>query len=123
VEGQVTEISISTHINDENVAHYRPHVTYVYQVSGVRHQCDHVELYPEAHSSEAEARQVVERYPVGSTVTVHHDPDDPNTAALDPSVQYPVPIGLGIAAAMMFAFSAGSYRETRERQTRARALL
>jgi hypothetical protein len=65
---------------------YGPSVRYEYYLNNVRHEGDVIafgELVPQSYS-EAEAR--IQAYPPGATVTVHYDPNDPEIATLETSV-------------------------------------
>lgn len=52
------------------------------------------------------AKRVVARYPVGATVSVHHDPEDPKTAVLEPGVR---PILIGNILISLTFFVVGIY--------------
>ncbi len=62
---------------------WSPHVLYRYTVDG-REMEAHRLSFRMSGTSESEARTVVDRYPVGSAVNVHHSPDDPSLACLEP---------------------------------------
>lgn len=73
----------SSSASREGKTRYGPYVQYEYRAQGQRFVGEGVRLVTQLHESEAEARAVVDRYPVGSHVQVFFDPDDPGTAVLE----------------------------------------
>jgi hypothetical protein len=70
---------------------YRPNIVYGYDVAGVHYRSDKFSIIrSEGGGSDALAQQIVERYPVGTPLTVHYNPDNPSESALDPRA----PLGL-----------------------------
>jgi len=65
---------------------YRPKVVYGYDVAGVHYRGDKISYSGAAGSSDALAQKIVERYPVGTPLTVHYNPDSPGESAIDPRV-------------------------------------
>lgn len=61
---------------------YMPVVEYVYSVSGRQHRRS-VQLDTEVAGSESYAASIAARYPVGKTVVVRYDPNDPSRAGLE----------------------------------------
>lgn len=65
-------------------AHYQPHVTYVYTVNGESYAGHVPRAGGYSFGSETVADYLLAQYPVGSTVSVHYDPDEPSRAVLEP---------------------------------------
>ena len=64
---------------------YRPEVTYSYELSGVRYTGDKVNMGGTVSAStDALARRVAAKYPVGVAVEVHYNPDNPADSVLEP---------------------------------------
>jgi hypothetical protein len=77
------------------------HVEYAFDALGVHRTASRVG-FRMGSSSEESAREVVARYPVGTTVTVRYSPDDPALACLEPGTgdwQW-VPIAIGVGAVL-----------------------
>jgi hypothetical protein len=68
----------------------RPDVVYSYAVAGVTYRGDTVSVIRSSTNQGAVARKVAARYPVGSDLKVHYNPDNPSESALDPRA----PLGL-----------------------------
>jgi hypothetical protein len=65
--------------------HFTARVRYEYQADGQRLEGSEIHFAQRRFRFESGAEQVISRYPVGSTVTVHYDPDEPETAVLETS--------------------------------------
>jgi hypothetical protein len=68
----------------------RPDVVYSYAVGGVQYRGNTVSIIKSSTNSDAFARKVAARYPVGKEFRVHYNPDNPSESALDPRA----PLGL-----------------------------
>jgi hypothetical protein len=68
----------------------RPNVVYGYDVAGVHYRGDKISYFSSGSNSEDIARKVAKRYPVGTQLTVHYNPDNPGESAIDPRA----PLGL-----------------------------
>src|SRR6185436_7826030 len=77
---------------------YRPDVVYCYSVAGVQYRGDKVSGM--STNVEAIARRAAARYPVGTVLQVHYNPDNPGESAIDPRLPlwfwlfYLVPVGV-----------------------------
>lgn len=77
---------------------YRPDVVYSYAVAGVQYHGDKVSSM--STNTDSVARRVAARYPVGTKLQVHYNPDNPGESAIDPRLPlafwlfYLVPIGI-----------------------------
>lgn len=58
---------------------YSASISYQYQVAGIRYTGTRL-AFGEMESSSAHARAILNRFPVGKKVPVHHAPDDPELA-------------------------------------------
>jgi hypothetical protein len=77
-------------------------VNYRYSVDGRELESRRI-AFRVSGSSQSEAKAVVDRYPSGSAVTVHHSPDDPSLACLEPGAddwQW-VPLAVGSVAVLV----------------------
>lgn len=77
---------------------HRALVRYAYTVDGVRHEGDRISV-ARVSKTRAHAAEVAARFPEGAPVEVHHDPDDPARALLEPGVTVAgvLPAALGVA--------------------------
>jgi hypothetical protein len=62
---------------------YEPIIRYSYKVAGTDYESSTVRFGDLVRNSDGLAKELVARYPVGSTVAVHYDPADPRCAALE----------------------------------------
>jgi len=69
---------------------YRPNIVYGYDVAGVHYRGDKVSYFGRGANSADIAQEVVARYPVGTQLTVHYNPQNPSESAIDPRI----PLGL-----------------------------
>ena len=64
---------------------YRPEVTYNYELAGIRYTGDKVNMGGTVSAStDALARRVAAKYPVGAAVEVHYNPGNPAESVLEP---------------------------------------
>jgi hypothetical protein len=79
---------------------YRPDVVYRYEVGGVQYRGDKVSVSGMSTNMDSIARRVAARYPVGTKLQVHYNPDNPGESAIDPRLPlafwlfYLVPLGI-----------------------------
>ncbi|MFC7133197.1 MULTISPECIES: DUF3592 domain-containing protein [Salinibaculum] len=105
VDGVVVESSVVDYNNGQSSGS-SPDIEYRYTYKGTTYTSS--KLCPGEYNNgcygpdtEKVAQSVVDRYPEGSTATVHVDPDDPSNAYLldaDFPVVYLVPVGFGLLA-------------------------
>ena len=72
-----------------------PVVSYAYEVAGITHGTDNASI---SYESQEAAERVLSRHPVGTTLRVYVDPDDPGASVLD-RIDEPAYIGLRAALA------------------------
>ena len=73
-----------------------PKVTYSYEVSGTPHNGSRISFWNKSRVFQSRAQAIVDRYPVGGSVTVRYDPADPSLAVLQPG------LGLELLSAALF---------------------
>ena len=78
---------------------YHPKVTYEYRVDGQKHSSDQLGLSAWGSSNTDHALSVVAKYPVGSSVTVHYNPEHPAKSVLEPGVATAGEVATGLGAA------------------------
>jgi hypothetical protein len=61
---------------------YSPHIVYEYHVNAIRYESNRIALSTFS-SNLSEAQSYIDNYPIGSTVTVHYNPNDPGDAVLE----------------------------------------
>lgn len=82
--------------------HWSARIAYRFEVSGERYEASRIGFRIESQS-EGSARALAARFPVGSAVTVHHAPEDPTCACLEPGAgegQW-LPLALGALAVVV----------------------
>lgn len=103
-------------VDEVPVTTYHPAVHYAYDVDGRRYVGERITCGDFGSTDLGGRRAVAERYPLGSTVTVHYDPDAPQLAVLEPG---PVAFNL-LMPALGTALLAGGTFIVRQAQTLAR---
>lgn len=97
------------------LAFYCPEVQYTFSVNGVLYKGEWVTPFNDSVVDQSYALGVLARYPIGSTVTVYYDPQDPRYAVLerggDPLGAYFMIAGVGV---MTLAAVAVSYTYARK---------
>jgi len=100
VEGKV----ITSNVNEftgKGGRTYRPMVIYAYSVGAVRFMSSRIASRPLASSDRSAAARFVEKYPVGKTVQVFYDPQDPEQAVLEPGANPWLPMIAGGVFSML----------------------
>jgi Protein of unknown function (DUF3592) len=82
VEASTTESYIKREDNRDET-HYVPVVEYVYQVQGHDYRSRQIKLGVTVDGSQFIADKIAAKYPQGSDVTVHYNPDNPSNAVLE----------------------------------------
>lgn len=86
-EGTVIAAEVIKRIasSDDEYDRYVPRVSYAYTVNGARRESDviRVGLGDLGYLMERQAREHLARYPLGATVAVHYDPQNPGQATLE----------------------------------------
>lgn len=108
VQGTVTHSEVTRHTSTSKGrtrTSYNARIEFDYEIDGVRHHGNR-RTYRVTSSSQSGAQEAVDRYPVGSTVTVSYDPDDRTRAVLEPGWDWsnPIPIGVGLFAIAFAGF-------------------
>lgn len=87
-----------SHMNSKQVdgkTEYQASVKYSYTVDGTEYKGDQVTSSDVYFKSMLSANEVVDRYPTGSEVSVHYNPDKPNTAVLETGIKKNVYLLIG----------------------------
>lgn len=98
VQGRVTSSVVDRSTDSEGGTSYSPEVDYEYTVNDVRYSGNRIKFGENSYSSRGRAEEVVARYRVGQTVAVYYDPDELETAVLEPGVSGGSYIVLSIGA-------------------------
>ena len=80
-----SKIEHESDTRDRVVERFRPHVAYAYRVGNADYHGSTLTWGGVAlHGDSDSAEKVTRKYPVGTGVSVHYDPDDPSNAVLEP---------------------------------------
>lgn len=82
ITGSTIAESVSTS-DDDNITHYRPVITYTYQIAGVSYESKRLMFGAVESGSNKNAQAVVARYPIGASVPVYYNPLDAKEAVLE----------------------------------------
>lgn len=89
--------STSTDSDGDSSTTYRAHVQYEYEVMGASYTNDKVNVgMVVSTSSTKKAQETLARYPVGSTVKVYYDPNNPADSVLEQKASSNLTLILGI---------------------------
>ena len=84
VDGTVIETEVvEKRLNDE--INYSPRIVYRFSVDGKIYKNDRVGLFEPIYSFKIDAENALKSYPVGQTITVYYDPEQPGESLLDRS--------------------------------------
>ena len=96
VEARVAE-STSTDSDGDRSTCYSPQIVYEYEVLGSPLRGDKIYVGLKSSSSNyKKAQEKVAQYPIGKTVSVYYNPDDPTDAVLERRAQTTITLVLGI---------------------------
>jgi len=108
VTGSVVASEISSYVDrseGKTQTMYSAYVEAVYEVDGARYTTTSVDL---AGSSSTSVRSLagrqVDRFPVGASVPVYYDPNDPGRGVLTPGMTWPIRI-MNAVPIIMFVFA------------------
>jgi hypothetical protein len=97
--GEITSSKIDFHFG-RGGPHYTPTVAYTYSIAGIGYQAERLQFGDPDYSFESRALRRLQRYPVGSQITVRYDPNSPDRAVLEPGVGFDVYLAAVIAGTM-----------------------
>ena len=97
VKGVVKSAVMQSGIDDKGNVTFSPDISYTYQVGSETYTGDKVAI-GQMSSSQGHAQKILDRYPVGQTVTVHYAPDDYSVAVLETGIHGGTWICLGVGA-------------------------
>ena len=93
-QGEVLETRITSHTSTDSSSRsgsggsnttYKPRVLYRYSVEGETLE-NHIVQMMTSYDSRAEAQEVLDRYPIGSTVSVYYKEEEPSKSLLEPGL-------------------------------------
>lgn len=95
-QGEVLENKITSHTSSDSAGSsrsrrrnsnttYKPWVLYRYSVEGETLENHTVQMMT-SYDSRSEAQEVLDRYPIGSTVTVYYKEEEPSKSLLEPGI-------------------------------------
>jgi len=96
-DGVIRSAGMKSSSNDKGTT-YSPKVTYTYQVAGVSYKGDKIAI-GQVSSSAGYAQGVLDRYPVGTNISVHYSPGNPAKAVLETGIHGGTWICLGVGTA------------------------
>ncbi len=83
VEGKVISSTVDSKRGTKGGTTYHAEVLYEFTVNGQKQSSNDIAFGSFSSSDPSHARSIVNRYPAGSQVTVHHSPSDPAKAVLE----------------------------------------
>ncbi len=98
--GRVIQSSVNSFTN-RGTTTYRPLVVYSYSVDGVRFTCTRIAFRSMASGNRSAAARVAADYPVGRTVTLFYDPQQPDQSVLERGINPWFPIVAGGLLSML----------------------
>lgn len=100
LESRLTQRMVSTGEGGETT-HYKPNIRYTYEVAGKSYQGDTVRFGNVETSFTKKAQAYLDKYPVGTAVSVRYDPADAKVATLETEAATGGLFALGILFAVM----------------------
>jgi len=86
IEGSVISGSVETSHGSKGASKSKPVIHYSFSVNGVEYKSNRYSSTV-ARGSSFWAKEVIDRHPAGSAITVYYNPDDPSNSMLDPGFQ------------------------------------
>ena len=87
-EGKIISSSVERKIDrDRDSSTYQAEIQYEFAVNGVTYSGTRVAFGEHGSNNSTHAKDIVFRYPKGSSVTVYYSESDPDTCLLEPGVQ------------------------------------
>ena len=109
VEGMVTESTVVQWTGRRSRKTYVPQITYRYSVDGMEHVGTRLYFgsqYPEAWTTGAkwttDTREYIARYPPGTLLRVHYDPEDAATSVIEVGLKSAIVLPVAVSTFMMF---------------------
>ncbi len=97
-DGNITSAQVTKGTDSHNTTMYRAEVIYSYQVKDQTFTASKVSFGDYSSSDPSDAEQVVSRYPAGTAVKVHYNPQDYRQVVLEPGFSAGLWIPLGVGA-------------------------
>jgi len=107
----VSEISSHTRYDDDNRKHtsYSADIEYSYEVNEQQYFCSRISYFYSSSSLRQNAQKVCDTYPVGATVSVFYNPDNPSEAVLEQGSSWVVVIYPLVGLLFLSIGSVGMY--------------
>ncbi len=87
--GEITASRVDIHTSTDNDGHtsttYKPVVAYRYELMGLQYTGERIAFGANTFNRR-KSDEIIARYPVGQSVTVHYNPDKPQDAVLETEV-------------------------------------
>jgi hypothetical protein len=108
LSSEITSRTATETVNNSRrrVTYYTPVVRYAYVVGGTRYEADVIRFGSPEENYRPRAQEYCDRYPVGATVSVRYDPQNPKTATLETVSEAGLQIWMGallIAAGVLLS--------------------
>ena len=102
-----TDVHEVQHHNEEyRGSSFYPKVLYRYTVYGESYTADRLTFGGDPGSNRVSAKKIVDKYPVGMTLTVYYDPNDPSVAVLNIGTS---PMAYGMVGAGLVLIAVGGF--------------
>jgi hypothetical protein len=105
-EGKIVSSSVArarTHHRNRIGTNYSANVRYEYMVGGQTHLSDRVAFFDSSHDDPSHVREIVNRYPTGSKVTVRYSPVNSAEAVLETRIDGPSFLAPGMGSLFFIA--------------------
>jgi len=86
VEGRVISSEVTRSTDADGAVSYSPEVTYSYTVENASYTNGRIKFGENAYGNRNKAEEIAANYPVGRTVTVYYEPEQPALSVLEPGV-------------------------------------
>lgn len=104
----VSMVDKTTQTTNSNVKWiYQPILKYDYEIDGVAYSGDRIRFtsFSISHKKEHKAKREISAYPVGKSVQVFYNPQNPSDSVLETGVGSRVYMGFGVGILMLFVGS------------------
>jgi hypothetical protein len=92
------EVYVSSDSEGDSTVMYSAEIEYNYSINGILYRSSKIGFTEYSTSSAESMQEIVDSFPVGSTVTVYHHPNDVNDVVIMPGMSTPlwVMVGFGL---------------------------
>ena len=88
VEGVIAHAELSKTRDSDGNEMYSANINYDYTVDGKQYNSSGINTVNGSTSSQSSVKKTLKKYAEGTKVTVHYDPEFPNTAVLEPGIKF-----------------------------------